>query len=96
METKPRIYSISEAARELSLSAEWLRQGEKRGSLPLAKRDRNGHRYYTSEGRAEEDFRLNVAALDKLTGYLSREDLIEYPCFFPKNVTSLFDGIRSR
>ena len=44
-----RTYSISEAARELGLSAEWLRQGEKRGSLPLAKRDRNDYRYYTPE-----------------------------------------------
>ena len=44
-----RIYTISEAARELGLSAEWLRQGEKRGSLPRAKRDRNGYRYYTLE-----------------------------------------------
>jgi hypothetical protein len=40
-------FSISEAARELGLSAEWLRQGEKRGSLPPARRDRNGYRYYT-------------------------------------------------
>jgi DNA-binding transcriptional MerR regulator len=49
MEVKPRIYRISEAARELGLSTEWLRQGEKRGSLPPARRDRNGHRYYTPE-----------------------------------------------
>jgi DNA-binding transcriptional MerR regulator len=50
MQSKPQlIYSISEAARELGLSAEWLRQGEKRGSLPLARRGRNGYRYYTSE-----------------------------------------------
>jgi DNA-binding transcriptional MerR regulator len=47
--TLQRIYTISEAARELGLSAEWLRQGEKRGSLPRAKRDRNGYRYYTLE-----------------------------------------------
>ena len=47
MKTTFQIYSISEAARELGLSAEWLRQGERRGSLPTAKRDRNGHRYYT-------------------------------------------------
>ena len=47
MEAKQQIYSISEAARELVLSAEWLRQGEKRGSLPPAQRDRNGYRYYT-------------------------------------------------
>lgn len=49
METRTRIYGISAAARELSLSAEWLRKGEQRGSLPLAKRDRNGYRYYTEE-----------------------------------------------
>ena len=48
MKTK-KIYTISEAARELGLSAEWLRQGEKRGSLPPAKRDRNGYRYYLAE-----------------------------------------------
>jgi DNA-binding transcriptional MerR regulator len=45
----PRIYGISAAARELELSAEWLRKGEQRGSLPLAERDRNGYRYYTEE-----------------------------------------------
>ncbi len=48
METK-RVYGISEAARELGLSADWLRQGEKRGALPPARRDRNGHRIYTPE-----------------------------------------------
>jgi len=37
-----RTFTISEAARQLRLSAEWLRQGEKRGSLPLARRDRDG------------------------------------------------------
>jgi DNA-binding transcriptional MerR regulator len=49
MQTKQPIYSISEAARELGLSAEWLREGEKRGSLPLARRDRNGYRLYTED-----------------------------------------------
>lgn len=49
MDTKGRMYSISEAARKLGLSAEWLRQGEKCGSLPPARRDRNGYRYYTPE-----------------------------------------------
>ena len=43
------IYGISEAARKLGLSTDWLRQGEKRGSLPPARRDRNGYRYYTAE-----------------------------------------------
>jgi len=47
--TEPYIYSISEAARKLSLSAEWLREGERRGVFPPARRDRNGHRYYTDE-----------------------------------------------
>jgi DNA-binding transcriptional MerR regulator len=42
-------YKISEAARELNISAEWLRVGEKRGFFPPALRDRNGHRYYTEE-----------------------------------------------
>jgi DNA-binding transcriptional MerR regulator len=49
MKRESLVYSISQAARELGLSAEWLRQGEKRGSLPLARRDRNGYRYYTAE-----------------------------------------------
>ena len=47
MEIRQPIYRISEAARKLSLSAEWLREGEKRGALPLARRDCNGYRYYT-------------------------------------------------
>jgi len=42
-------YRISEAARELGISIEWLRAGEKRGFFPPALRDRNGHRYYTEE-----------------------------------------------
>jgi DNA-binding transcriptional MerR regulator len=44
-----RTYGFSEAARELGLSAGWLRQGEKRGSLPPARRDRRGYRFYTEE-----------------------------------------------
>ncbi len=42
-------YRISEAARELGISIEWLRAGERRGFFPPALRDRNGHRYYTEE-----------------------------------------------
>jgi DNA-binding transcriptional MerR regulator len=42
-------YRISEAARELGISVEWLRKGETRGFFPPALRDRNGHRYYTEE-----------------------------------------------
>jgi DNA-binding transcriptional MerR regulator len=43
-----RTYRISEVARELGISAEWLRKGEERGFFPRARRDRtNGYRYYT-------------------------------------------------
>ncbi|HZB10385.1 MAG TPA: MerR family transcriptional regulator [Rubrobacter sp.] len=48
-EKRRTTYRISEAARELGISAEWLRVGEKRGYFPLALRDRNGHRYYTED-----------------------------------------------
>ena len=48
-ENRLTTYRISEAARELGISAEWLRVGEKRGFFPPALRDRNGHRYYTEE-----------------------------------------------
>ena len=40
-------YSVSETARELGTSADWLREGEKRGLLPPARRNLNGHRFYT-------------------------------------------------
>jgi DNA-binding transcriptional MerR regulator len=42
-------YTISEAARELGISIEWLRAGERRGYFQPAPRDHNGHRYYTDE-----------------------------------------------
>ncbi len=42
-------YRISEAARELGISVEWLRVGERRGFFSPARRDRNGLRYYTPE-----------------------------------------------
>ena len=48
-ENRRTTYRISEAARELGISAEWLRVGEKRGFFPPARRDRNGNRYYTPE-----------------------------------------------
>jgi DNA-binding transcriptional MerR regulator len=48
-ENKRTTYRISEAARDLGISAEWLRMGERRGFFPPAIRDRNGHRYYTEE-----------------------------------------------
>lgn len=42
-------YRISEAARMLGISAEWLRAGERCGFFPEAPRDLNGHRYSTRE-----------------------------------------------
>ena len=48
-ENRRTTYKISEAARELGISIEWLRAGERRGYFSPAPRDRNGHRYYTYE-----------------------------------------------
>ena len=41
--------TISEAADELGVTPGWLRFGERLGALPLARRNRNGWRYYTLE-----------------------------------------------
>lgn len=49
MRENRRTYRISEAARQLGISAEWLRIGERRGFFPPARRDRNNHRYYTPD-----------------------------------------------
>ena len=43
-----KLFSISEVARELGRSVDWLRDAEKRGKLPKARRDLNGWRVYTS------------------------------------------------
>ena len=40
---------VSEAARELGRSAEWLREAERHGKIPLASRDMNGWRVYSRE-----------------------------------------------
>jgi DNA-binding transcriptional MerR regulator len=60
LETR-RTYKISEAAEELSVSAGWLRFGERLGALPLARRTPGGHRYYTVEDIARLK-RLGVGA----------------------------------
>ena len=60
LETR-RTYRISEAAEELSVSAGWLRFGERLGALPLARRSPGGHRYYTVEDVARLK-RLGVGA----------------------------------
>jgi DNA-binding transcriptional MerR regulator len=45
-----RPFKVSEAARLLGVSADWLREAERRGVLPPARRDfYNGHRLYTAE-----------------------------------------------
>lgn len=41
--------TISQAAEVLSVSPSWLRFGERLGSLPLARRNQLGWRYYTPE-----------------------------------------------
>jgi DNA-binding transcriptional MerR regulator len=48
-----RILRVSEAARELCVADRWLRDAEKKGKLPKARRDLNGWRVYTGEDVAE-------------------------------------------
>lgn len=48
-----RLLRIAEAPRELYCSAEWLRDAEKKGKIPPAKRDLNGWRVYTEEDIAQ-------------------------------------------
>jgi DNA-binding transcriptional MerR regulator len=40
---------VSEAARVLGRSEKWLREAERRGGIPKARRDFNGWRIYTEE-----------------------------------------------
>ena len=44
-----RILTVSEAARELGRSERWLREAERRGKIPRARRDLNSWRVYTEE-----------------------------------------------
>ena len=46
---KTRTFTIGKAAEELGVSSAWLRFGERLGALPVARRARNGWRYYTPE-----------------------------------------------
>ena len=68
-----RTYSVSEAARELGLSADWLRRGERRGSIPPAKRDRNGCRCYTI-GDITRLRELGVGERKKVSADRERDD----------------------
>jgi DNA-binding transcriptional MerR regulator len=44
-----RVFTVSEAARELGRSERWLREAEARGRIPRARRDLNGWRVYTED-----------------------------------------------
>ena len=44
-----RVLRVAEIARELGCSERFLREAEKKGKLPKAKRDLNGWRVYTQE-----------------------------------------------
>ena len=41
------IFTVSKAARELGCSERWLREAEKEGKIPRARRNLNGWRVYT-------------------------------------------------
>jgi len=41
--------TVCRAARELGCSERWLREAEKQGKIPMARRDLNGWRVYTEE-----------------------------------------------
>jgi len=44
-----RFLRVSEVARELGMSAEWLRDTEAKGKIPQARRNLSGWRVYTQE-----------------------------------------------
>jgi len=44
-----KVLTVLEAARELGCSERWLREAEKAGKLPRARRDLNNWRVYTQE-----------------------------------------------
>ncbi|HUU62883.1 MAG TPA: MerR family transcriptional regulator [Dehalococcoidia bacterium] len=41
--------TVSEVAREIGRSTDWLREAERKGKIPRARRDLNGWRVYTEE-----------------------------------------------
>ena len=43
------IMMVSQVARQLGRSERWLREAEKQGKIPIARRDLNGWRVYTHE-----------------------------------------------
>lgn len=59
-----RLLRVAEVARELGYSECFLRQAEKNGRLPKARRDLNGWRVYTEED-VERLRKLLVPATDE-------------------------------
>ena len=55
-----KLLRVNEVARVLEISESWLRRAEKRGRIPIARRDLNGWRYYT------------VSDVDQLRGLLAQ------------------------
>jgi DNA-binding transcriptional MerR regulator len=55
--TMSKVFTVSEAARELRRSERWLRDAERTGKIPRARRDLNNWRVYTEE---------DIAALHEL------------------------------
>lgn len=47
------ILNVSQAARQLERSERWLRDAERKGKIPKARRDLNGWRIYTPEDIAK-------------------------------------------
>ena len=41
--------TVSEAARQIGRSERWLREAERKGKIPRARRDLNGWRVYTED-----------------------------------------------
>ncbi len=64
---KQRAFTISQAADRLGVSPNWLRFGERLGSLPLARRTQGGHRFYTPED-LERLQRLGVGRRKRVSG----------------------------
>ena len=59
-----KLLTVSEVARELGRSVDWLREAEVRGKIPKARRDLNGWRVYTQED-VERLRKLLVPATDE-------------------------------
>jgi DNA-binding transcriptional MerR regulator len=47
------LVTVSQAARQLGVSERWLREAEKEGKIPKARRNLNGWRVYTPEDIAK-------------------------------------------